>query len=67
MGQVVDGELRVFGIKGLMVVDASVMAKVTRGNTNAPVVMIAEKAADLIKERNKRSTSQTTRIVGAGL
>ncbi|KOB65457.1 Ecdysone oxidase, partial [Operophtera brumata] len=66
MGQVVDGELRVFGIQGLRVVDASVMAKVTRGNTNAPVVMIAEKAADLIKERNKQSTSQMTRIVVAG-
>lgn len=49
LGKVVDGELRVIGVQRLRVVDASVMAKVTRGNTNAPVVMIAEKAADFIR------------------
>ncbi|CAG5031436.1 unnamed protein product [Parnassius apollo] len=49
MGTVVDSELKVKGIKGLRVVDASVMPKIIRGNSNAPVVMIAEKAADFIK------------------
>jgi choline dehydrogenase-like flavoprotein len=49
MGQVVDSELRVFGHRALRVVDASVMPDVTRGNTNAPVIMIAERAADLIR------------------
>jgi choline dehydrogenase len=49
MGTVVDAELRVEGLDGLRVVDASVMPVVPRGNTNAPVIAIAERAADLIR------------------
>ncbi|HWA45873.1 MAG TPA: GMC family oxidoreductase N-terminal domain-containing protein [Hypericibacter adhaerens] len=47
---VVDARLRVHGIEGLRVVDGSVMPTITSGNTNAPIIMIADKASDLIRE-----------------
>ncbi|HWB69210.1 MAG TPA: GMC family oxidoreductase N-terminal domain-containing protein [Solirubrobacterales bacterium] len=49
IGSVLDAELRVQGLEALRVVDASVMPTVPRGNTNAPTIAIAERAADLIK------------------
>jgi choline dehydrogenase len=55
---VVDRELRVLGVEALRVVDASVMPTVPRGNTNAPVIALAERASDLIRGRAPLGTAK---------
>ena len=60
IGSVVDEELLVEGLEGVRIVDCSVMPKVPRGNTNAPVIAVAERAADLIKGTTPLRAAEAT-------
>ncbi|HEY3758156.1 MAG TPA: GMC oxidoreductase [Solirubrobacteraceae bacterium] len=65
LGAVVDEQLRVIGLEGIRVVDASVIPTVPRGNTNAPVIAIAERAADLFKGATPLTAADAAGATGA--
>ena len=64
---VVDPQLRVHGMEGLRVIDASVMPTVPGGNTNAPSIMIGEKGADLLRGRRLPSAEVKIKAVSRTL
>ena len=66
MGSVLDSRLRVLGLQGLRVADGSVMPRLVGANTNAAIVMIGEKAADMIIEDLERIEKQRAQTVKKG-
>ena len=62
---VVDSEMRVHGIEGLRVVDSSIFPTIPNGNLNSPTMMLAERAADIIKGKGMLEPSDA--VVGIGL
>ena len=64
---VVDGKLKVYGVDGLRIADASIMPRVTTGNTMAPCVVIGEHAAALLCSEHKLKDSSLEAAVGTNL
>jgi choline dehydrogenase len=62
---VVDPQLQVHGVEGLRIADASIFPTATTGNTNAPTIMVAERAADLIRNRSIASGATLAELAGA--
>jgi choline dehydrogenase len=58
---VVDGELKVYGVDGLRIADASILPRVTTGNTMAPCVVIAERAAEVFRNTHRLQTAPMSR------
>jgi choline dehydrogenase len=58
---VVDGNLKVFGVDNLRIADASIMPRVTTGNTMAPCVIIGERAAEIIRDEHQLETASASR------
>jgi choline dehydrogenase len=59
---VVDSKLKVYGVDGLRIVDASILPQVTRGNTMAPCVVIGERAAEILQEEHRHSPTRREQL-----